>query len=52
MAMAAWLGPMLDALVGPGGYVLANQALEVPRWQRLPEPPGVPKDRYFLYRAR
>ncbi|MDI1284116.1 MAG: class I SAM-dependent methyltransferase [Reyranella sp.] len=51
MAMAAWLGPVLDALVGPGGHVLANQALEVPRWQRQPEPPGVPKDRYFLYRA-
>ncbi|MDP1753528.1 MAG: class I SAM-dependent methyltransferase [Reyranella sp.] len=51
MAMGAWLGPGLDALVGPGGYVLANQALEVPRWRRLPEPPGVPAGRYFLYRA-
>ncbi len=28
MAMATWLGPVLDTLVGPGGYVLANQALE------------------------
>ena len=51
MAMGAWLGPMLDALVGPGGYVLANQPLAAARWQRLPEPPGVPTDRYFLYRA-
>ena len=51
MAMATWLGPALDALVGPGGYVLANQALSVPRWQLQPEPPGVSKDRYFLYRA-
>ena len=51
MAMATWLGPALDALAGPGGYVLANQALSVPRWQLQPEPPGVPKDRYFLYRA-
>ena len=51
MAMAAWLGPALDALAGPGGYILANQSLDVPRWQRLPEPPGVPKDRYFLYRV-
>ena len=51
MAMAAWLGPMLDSLVGPGGYVLANQGLAVARWRRLPEPPGVPTDRYFLYRA-
>jgi hypothetical protein len=51
MAMGAWLGPVLDALVGSGGYVLANQPLDVPRWQRLPEPPDVPTDRYFLYRA-
>lgn len=51
MAMATWLGPALDALTGRGGYVLANQALSVPRWQLQPEPPGVPKDRYFLYRA-
>ena len=51
MAMGEWLGPALDALVGPGGYVLANQPLDVARWQRLPEPPGVPKDRYFLYRV-
>lgn len=51
MAMGAWLGPALDALAGSGGYILANQSLEVPRWQRLPEPAGVPKDRYFLYRV-
>ncbi len=51
MAMGAWLGPMIDALAGPGGYILANQPLDVPRWQRLPEPSGVPKDRYFLYRV-
>ena len=51
VAMGKWLGPALDALAGPGGYILANQSLDVPRWQRLPEPPGVPKDRYFLYRV-
>jgi hypothetical protein len=51
MAMGAWLGPALDRLTARGGYVLANQALDVPGWQRLPEPPGVPRDRYFLYRA-
>ena len=50
MAMGAWLGPALDALAGSGGYILANQLLPVPRWQRLPAPAGVPKDRYFLYR--
>ena len=51
MAMGQWLGPALDALAAPGGYVLANQPLDVARWQRQPEPPGVPKDRYFLYRV-
>lgn len=46
-----WLGPALDRLLAPGGYVVANQPLDVARWVRLPEPPGVPHDRYFLYRA-
>jgi hypothetical protein len=50
-AMGEWLGPALDTLAARGGYVLANQPLEVVRWRRLPEPPGVPKDRYFLYRV-
>ena len=51
MAMGKWLGPALDALAGAGGYILANQPLTVARWQRQPDPPGVPKDRYFLYRV-
>ena len=51
MTMGKWLGPALDTLAGKGGYILANQPLEVARWQRLPEPAGVPKDRYFLYRV-
>ncbi len=46
-----WLGAALDRLLAPGGYVVANQPLTVARWQRLPEPDGVPRDRYFLYRA-
>ena len=51
VAMGKWLGPALDTLAASGGYVLANQPLEVARWQLQPEPPGVPKDRYFLYRV-
>lgn len=51
MAMGKWLGPALDQLAGRGGYVLANQELIVARWRRQPEPPGVPKGRYFLYRV-
>ena len=50
-AMGQWLGPALDALAAPGCHVLANQPLDVARWQRLPEPPGVPQDRYFLYKV-
>ena len=51
VAMGKWLGPALDRLAVSGCYILANQALDVARWQRLAEPPGVPKDRYFLYRV-
>jgi hypothetical protein len=50
--LGAWLGPALDMLLAPDGYVVANQPLDVARWNRLPEPDGVPKDRYFIYRAR
>ena len=50
-AMGKWLGPALDTLAASGGYILANQPLDVARWRRLPEPPGVPADRYFLYRV-
>lgn len=51
VAMGTWLGPALDRLAAPGSYVLANQALDVARWRLQPEPPNVPKDRYFLYRV-
>jgi hypothetical protein len=50
-ALGKWLGPALDTLAATGGWILANQPLEVARWQRQPEPPGVPKDRYFLYKV-
>jgi hypothetical protein len=50
-AMGKWLGPALDLLAAPGSYVLANQPLEVARWRPLGEPPGVPKNRYFLYKV-
>jgi hypothetical protein len=31
--------------------VIVNQPLDVPGWQRLPDPPGVAHDRYFGYGA-
>ena len=49
--MGKWLGPALDTLAAPGSYILANQPLDVARWRRLSDPPGVPADRYFLYRV-
>ncbi len=49
--LAAVIGPMLAALVAPGGIVVANHLLEVARWHRLPEPAGVKPGRYFLYQA-
>jgi len=49
-ALGARLAPALDALVAPGGLIVANQPLMAASWQRLPDPPGVPPDRYFLYR--
>ena len=51
-ALGQRLGPALDALMAPGGMIVANQPLTVSGWQRLPDPKGVPADRYFLYRKR
>jgi hypothetical protein len=51
-ALGERLGPALDALIAPGGMIVANQPLTVSGWQRLPDPKGVPADRYFLYRKR
>ena len=44
-------GPLMAALVAPGGIVVANHALAVEGWSALPEPEGVRPGRYFLYRA-
>ena len=44
-------GGTMTGGINAGGYILANQPLTVARWQRQPDPPGVPKDRYFLYRV-
>jgi len=48
-ALGKWLGPAIDTLLAKGGIVLANQPLSVAGWQRLPDPPGVSHDRYFIY---
>lgn len=50
-ALAGLIGPLLVALVAPGGVVVANHELTVFGWTQLPEPEGVKPGRYFLYRA-
>ncbi len=50
-ALARETGPLMAALVAPGGIVVANHELTVEGWTALPEPDGVKPGRYFLYRA-
>jgi hypothetical protein len=50
-AMAPWLGPRLAALLAHDGVAVVNQPLDVAGWHRLAAPPGVPRDRYFVYVA-
>jgi hypothetical protein len=45
----AWLAPALDALLAPDALAVINRPLAIERWRRLPDPPGVPRDRYFIY---
>ncbi len=49
-ALGRRLAPALDALMAPGGLVVANQEFAEAGWRRLPDPTGVPPGRYFLYR--
>lgn len=50
-ALAGLTGPLLAALITPGGVIVANHDLAVPGWDKLPEPEGVKPGRYYLYRA-
>ncbi|MEM7445772.1 MAG: class I SAM-dependent methyltransferase [Pseudomonadota bacterium] len=49
--LAAQLAKPLANALRPGGIVLANIEIPVAAWTRQPEPEGVQKDRYFLYRG-
>lgn len=46
-AQAAWLAPLIDALVLPGGVVLSDRPLDRPNWTRLDLPP----DERWTYHA-
>ena len=39
-AQARWLGPMIDRLMAPGGLIVADRWLDVPRWTGLAGPPA------------
>ncbi len=39
-AAAAWLAPLIDALMAPGGIVASDRPLHAPRWSALPGLPG------------
>jgi S-adenosyl-L-methionine methyltransferase len=47
--LAAWQGPLVHALVQPGGLVLTSTELHQPGLAALPLPPDVPAGRYFIY---
>jgi len=49
-ALARWLGPQLAAGVMPGGLILSDQRLAETALTQVALPPGVPADRYFVYR--
>lgn len=49
--LAAWLGPTVGALMAPGGYVIADQRLEVEGWHTLALPEGAEEGRIYLYRV-
>jgi hypothetical protein len=51
-ALAATVGPLIDALLRPGGVVVANHELAVDGWRALALPAGVKPGRYFLYEKR
>jgi hypothetical protein len=50
--LARWLGPALGPLLARGALVLADQRMEIAGAATQGLPPGVPADRYFIYRAR
>lgn len=50
-ALALALSPGLQALMAPGGLLIADHPLPGDGWEGLPTPPGVPEGRYYVYRA-
>jgi hypothetical protein len=49
--LAAFVAAALPALLRPGGAVVSDQDLGAAGFAPLPLPAGVPRGRYFMYRA-
>ena len=49
-ALARWLGPAMAPLLRPGAIVLADQKMVIGGSRPQDLPPGVPQNRYFIYR--
>lgn len=50
LRVAAELSRLLPSLLAPDGVIVSDQHLSDPALEPLPPPPGVARDRYFLYR--
>ena len=48
---AARLASLIDALMAPGGIVVSDQPMGMPRWQLLPLPDGVAPGRYYMWQV-
>lgn len=48
-AQAAWLGPLIDRLMAPGGVVVSDRALNVDGWIAIENPRGAWD--YFMWRV-
>jgi trans-aconitate methyltransferase len=47
-----WLPGLVAALLAPHGFAMCGLPLDFPGLTPLPLPPGVERDRYFLYRKQ
>ena len=47
---STWLPDLIARLLRLGGFAVSGLPLDHPQLQRLPPPPSVPADRYFVYR--
>ncbi len=50
-ALARFMGPALDPLIEPGGYVVSDQPMTMARWRAIAPPPTVEPGRYFIWQV-